>query len=267
MPARLFCELPRKYWVCAFVLALFLSSVLVGCGSGTTGNGSGPTWQYTAMGDSLAAGLLAEMGYVPRYATYLNTDTSSTITTLNLGIPGWQSGDLLNALQNDPVFRNQVSGAQVVTWDIGGNDLSGPHDSYVNNTCGGPDNQDCLRSAVSTFETNWDAIVVELLKLRDPSKTILRTMDIYNPYVAADMQAGRFATIEPYLDQVNNHIADNAKANNIPVAAVHTAFNGADGTQDPIALGLIAADGFHPNDAGHKVIADQLRALAYAPLH
>jgi lysophospholipase L1-like esterase len=170
-------------------------------------------------------------------------------------------------LQNDPVVRKQVSDAEIVTWDIGGNDLANAHDSYVNNTCGGPDNQDCLRSAVSTFETNWDAIVVEVLKLRDPNKTILRTMDIYNPYVAADMQAGRFTTIEPYLDQANNHIADSGKANDIPVAAVHTAFNGADGTQDPGTLNLIAVDGFHPNDAGHKVIADQLRALAYAPLH
>jgi lysophospholipase L1-like esterase len=265
MPATQYCNFKRKFWVCAFVL--FLSFVPVGCGSGTTGNGSGPTWQYAAMGDSLAAGELAQLGYVPRYATYVNTDTGATVTTLNMGIPGWQSGDLLNALQNDPVFRNQVSGAELVTWDIGGNDLSGPHDSFVNNTCGGPDNQDCLRSAVATFETNWDAIVVELLKLRDPSKTILRTMDIYNPYVAADTQAGRFAIIEPYLDQVNNHIHDNAKANNIPVAEVHTAFNGADGTQDPGTLNLIAADGFHPNDAGHKVIADQFRALAYAPLH
>jgi len=30
---------------------------------------------------------------------------------------------------------------------------------------------------------------------------------------------------------------------------------------------LIASDGFHPNDAGHKVIADQLRMLQYKPLH
>ena len=86
---------------CAFVL--FLSLVPVGCGSGTTGNGSGPAWNYSALGDSLAAGALAQLGYVPRYATYVNTDTSATVTTLNLGIPGWQSGDLLNALQKDPV--------------------------------------------------------------------------------------------------------------------------------------------------------------------
>ena len=255
-----------KYWISFFVL--FFLFVPVGCGSGTTGNNPGaPTWQYSALGDSLAAGALAQEGYVPRYATYVNTDTGSNVTTLNLGIPGWQSGDLLNALQNDPVFRNQVSGSEIVTWDIGGNDLANAHDNFTQGTCGGPDNQDCLRSAVSTFEPNWDAIVTEVLKLRAGRQTILRTMDIYNPYVASDMKSGIFTTIEPYLDEVNNHIRDNAQANAIPVAAVHQAFNGADGTQDPIAAGLIAADNFHPNDTGHKVIADQLRVLAYAPLH
>ena len=48
-----------------------------------------------------------------------------------------------------------------------------------------------------TFETNWDAIVVELLKLRAPGTTILRTMEIYNPH-AADTTSGLFITIEPY---------------------------------------------------------------------
>jgi lysophospholipase L1-like esterase len=245
-----------RYWL-AFVV-LFFTLVPVGCGSGTTGNSStAPTWQYTALGDSLAAGALAQQGYVPRYATYVNTDTGSNVTTLNLGIPGWHSGDLLNALQNDPI----------VTWDIGGNDLANAHDSFVQKTCGGVDNQDCLRTAVTTFQTNWDAIIVELLKLRVPSQTILRTMDIYNPYVAADTTSGMFATIEPYLDQVNSHIQANAQTNGIPVAAVHLAFNGPAGTVDPIAAGLIASDNFHPNDAGHKVIADQLRMLLYKPLH
>jgi hypothetical protein len=107
-----------------FVLFFFFFFVPVGCGSGTTGNNSNaPTWQYAALGDSLAAGALAQEGYVPRYATYLNTDTGSNTTTLNLGIPGWHSGDLLSALQNDPIVRNQVSGAEIVTWDIGGTTL------------------------------------------------------------------------------------------------------------------------------------------------
>ncbi len=265
MPEHRCCTFRSKY--CLQPLVLFLLIALVGCGSGKSGNGPGPNWQYAALGDSLAAGALAQEGYVPRYASYINLDTGSNVIVLNLGVPGWHSGDLLDALQNNALFRGQVSQAQVVTWDIGGNDLANAHDHFVQKTCGGLDNQDCLRSAVATFESNWDLIVVELLTLRDPKKTILRTMDIYNPYVASDMKAGIFTTLEPYLDEVNSHIHANAEANSIPVADVHAAFNGADGTQDPATLGLIAPDGFHPNDAGHKVIADQLRKLAYAPLH
>jgi lysophospholipase L1-like esterase len=73
------------------------------------------------------------------------------------------------------------------------------------------------------------------------------------------MVQGTFSTVEPYLDQVNQHIASSAKANGIPMAQVHLAFNGPNGDLDPVALGLIAIDGIHPNDTGHKVMADALR--------
>jgi hypothetical protein len=83
----------------AFLLSLCLSS----CGSGTAGNNPGAaTWDYTALGDSLASGVLAQEGYVPRYAGYANQDTGSNINTINLGVPGWHSGDLLNAIKTDP---------------------------------------------------------------------------------------------------------------------------------------------------------------------
>jgi lysophospholipase L1-like esterase len=251
-----------------FVVVILFTLLLAGCGSGTTGNNpSAPSWNYTAVGDSLAAGLIAQEGYVSRYETYVNLDTGANVTTDNLGVPGWHSGDLLDAIKNNPIYTNAVGGAQVVTWDIGGNDLANAHDTYVQGNCGGPDGQDCLRNAVTTFEQNWSSILQQMTTLRSTSNTILRTMDIYNPYVASDMKAGIFNITEPYLDEVNNYIHGTATTAGIPVANVHQAFNGADGTTDPGTLGLIAVDGFHPNDAGHKVIADQLRALGYQPLH
>jgi lysophospholipase L1-like esterase len=80
------------------------------------------------------------------------------------------------------------------------------------------------------------------------------------------MVQGTFNTVEPFLDEVNQHIAASAQANGIPMAQVHLAFNGPSGTEDPIAKGLIAIDGVHPNDAGHEAIANALRQLGYAPL-
>ncbi len=255
----------RTRVISAFV-AVVLIPLLVACG-GHVGSGGPQSWQYTAMGDSLAFGILdTQGGYVQRYRTYIQTDTGNTLTLTNLGQNGWHSGDLLNALKNDANFRNAVSSAQVVTWDIGGDDLLHAINQFENGTCGGADNQDCMRSTLATFMPNWDAIITEILALRSKSNTVIRTMDIYNPFVARLMIAGQFNTVEPYLDQVNAHIAQMAAANGIPMAQVHLAFNGPNGTDDPGLKGLLSIDDIHPNDAGHKAIADAFRVLGYSPL-
>ena len=254
-----------RRWLGAVVCLCLV--LLAGCGNGTGSGSNSTNWQYTALGDSLAVGVLdSQGGYVRRYDTYITTDTGVTISLTDLGVNGAHSADLLKSLENDPNFRTRVSSSQVVTWDIGGDDLLHAINLFRNGQCGGADNQDCLRSAVAGFIPNWDAIVQQILSLRDQSSTIIRTMDIYNPFVAELMVDGTFSTAEPYLDQVNQHIASSAKANGIPMAQVHLAFNGPNGDLDPVANGLIALDGIHPNDNGHKVIAEGLRALGYGPL-
>src|SRR5579862_7334209 len=96
-----------------FAAVLGFLTLLTACGAGTTGNNpTAPSWQYTAMGDSLADGLIAQEGYVPRYATYVNLDTGANVTTTNLGVPGWHSGDLLNAIQTDQHFKDEITSAQ-----------------------------------------------------------------------------------------------------------------------------------------------------------
>src|SRR5439155_12421352 len=93
------------------------------------------SWQYTALGDSLAVGILASTGYVPRYQQYLETDNGATVSLTNLGQNGWKSADLLHALLNDPSMRTSLMNAQVVTWDIGGNDLLRARRDYLSGTC------------------------------------------------------------------------------------------------------------------------------------
>lgn len=251
-------------WLVAFVC--FCLTLLPNCG-GSAGSSQSLNWQYTALGDSLAVGVLdSQGGYVRRYRTDIATDTGATVTLTDLGVNGAHSSDLLNSLQNDPNFRNAVSSAQVVTFDIGGDDLLHAIGLFQQGQCGGADNQDCLRSAVATFMPNWDAIVQQLLTLRNKNQSIIRTMDIYNPFVAQLQAQGTFNSLEPYLDQINQHIAASAQVNGIPMAQVHAAFNGPSGTDDPIAKGLITVDDVHPNDAGHQVIAEALRGLGYGPL-
>jgi lysophospholipase L1-like esterase len=247
--------------------------LLVGASQGTTL--AAPTsWDYVALGDSLATGYGAFKGYVPRYEAHIETDTGVAVTRTNLGQNGWTSSQLLSALRNDPTFRRATREAEIVTWNIGGNDLRAARNSYKKGTCGGADNQDCLRAGVAKLKTNWDAITAEVLELRATSNTIVRTMDIYNPYVRTDTISDTwqndggmndFQVFKRYVDEVNYHIATTSYTSGIPYAEVYLTFNGTTGDEDPKSMGYLSFYGVHPNNTGHRIIADELRKLGYIP--
>lgn len=161
-----------------------------------------------------------------------------------------------------------------MTLNIGGNDLRATRNLYLARMCGGPDNQECLRTALVLFKQNWDAIVEKVLRLRRFRRTIIRTMDIYYPYITTDMamdawpedEMTDFQVLNQYLAEANDHIAETSDRFGIPIARVHQAFNGFGGDEDPNIKGYIAFDGLHPNALGHGIIAERFRVLGYAPL-
>jgi lysophospholipase L1-like esterase len=247
--------------------------LLVGASQGTT-LAAPASWDYVALGDSLATGFGAFKGYVPLYEAHVETDTGVAVTRTNLGQNGWTSSQLLSALRNDPTFRRATREAEIVTWNIGGNDLRAARNSYKKGTCGGADNQDCLRAGVAKLKTNWDAITAEVLELRATSNTIVRTMDIYNPYVRTDKISDTwqndggmndFQVFKRYVDEVNYHIATTSYTSGIPYAEVYLTFNGTTGDEDPKSMGYLSFYGVHPNNTGHRIIADELRKLGYIP--
>src|SRR5215217_1719644 len=202
------------------------------------------TWNYVALGDSLAAGVGARQGYVDRYAEYLREDTGARVELTNLGISGQTSPQLLRALRNDASTRRALRSAEVVTYNIGINDLGQARGSYEAGTCGGAQDERCLRTAVEEFEGNWDAITGEILSLRSPDETIIRTAGLgYTP------RAGK--GFEPYLKQVNRHIDASAAESSIPYAEVSLGDEG------------LGPDGLHPDDSGYEAIAGRLQRLGY----
>lgn len=204
------------------------------------------SWDYVALGDSLAAGVGARHGYVDRYAEHLRTDTGARVRVLNLGQPGQTSPGLLRALRNDPSMRRALGGAEVVTFNIGINDLGMAREAYEEGTCGGPYNEECLRVAVREVGENWEAIVGEIMGLRSGRETIILTPGLgYTPRTSA--------FFAPHVREVNRHIATTASAKGIPHAEVH------------LGPGGMGPDGLHPNDRGYGVIADRLRGLGYEP--
>ncbi len=231
---------------------------------------------YTALGDSIAFGAFAPIGrgYVPLYAKGLANDTGASVSLYNLGVPGWTSQDLRNALDTKFVFRLSVFASNVVTFNIGGNDLSAARNRYKAQTCGGATNEDCLGAAVLAVENNWDGILSAVLKLRKSRPTVIRTMTIYNPFVNEDKASDSwppggdgtsdFTILKPYLDILNAYIATASLTKGVLIADVYHVFNGPSGDEDPADKGLLAFDDFHPNANGHAVMTTLLRNLGYA---
>jgi lysophospholipase L1-like esterase len=250
-----------KNWGLVFAAALF--ALLLS----QPARAQGANWQYTALGDSLAAGTGdAQGGYVPRYRDHVRADTGNAVTLNDRGVPGWTSDDLLAALRTDAALRAQIAGSQVVTFNIGGNDLLHALQRYQAGACGGPDNQRCFGETIARFKSNWNAILAQILSLRSTRDTVVRTMDIYNPVVNQLKFFGVFAQVKPYLDDINRHIHLTSTANRVLVAPVYREFNGPNGDEDAAAKGYISGDGIHPSPAGHDAAARLLRQRFYHPL-
>lgn len=252
------------------VLAALTGAVLVGCGIGDDDDSSDSemtappvpeTVRYAALGDSLATGAGAETSYVADYAAWLRSETGSAVEVTNLAVAGWTSRDLLDALTGDPEMRAAVAAAHVLTWDIGGNDMLAALAAFLQGTCGGIDGQDCVRDAVDTAVDNGDAVLDELLRLRDGESDGLRTIGLYLPFMEDPRVAPYLDELRPYLDEFNERLTRSAQERGVEVADVADAFHGADGDRDPVARGLISEDGLHPSDRGHQVIAEHIAAL------
>lgn len=239
------------------------------------GSVSAATWNYTALGDSLAYGYGAtgNYGYAERYRDHLQNDNGVDVQLTNLGVNGWTSSDLLAALKKNSTYRNTVANSDVITLDIGGNDFLGNVDDYIAGTCGGKKNNKCLKKTYKRFKANFKKIIKLTKKLSKKKKPIIRSMDLYLPnttfylnddFVTTDKYPNDFAVINPVLKKLNRLIRQTCRKNKVLYADVHFLYNGSSGTEDPLLKGYISDDLFHPNDLGYQVIADDLQALGYS---
>ena len=209
--------------------------------------------RYVALGDSLASGMGAIDGgrsYADAYAQMLRRRTARKVKLDNLGVPGLTSTELLDSLRNDADVRTAVSEADIVTWDIGGNDLIETAVQISAGRCGGSDGLACLPQARDEFAQRWTGIVDELASLRRSPRVRLQTFTLYRPF--ATVRGVHTDALLRELDARNRIISGSQPR--VQVADVAEAF--ADRQSD-----LIDDDGLHPTRAGHRVIARELLSL------
>jgi lysophospholipase L1-like esterase len=217
--------------------------------------------RYVALGDSIAYGLGVEEptkeGYVYLYHDWLEEKFDKKIKLTNLGVPGWTSTDLLDKLKNNEEFRKAVRKADIITLDIGGNDLL----HAINPFASLEENIIALSQAFVSFQTNYPAILAEIRVLN--SKTQLMVMDYYIPRPYGQPLPLQFIPVIDAMNQVIAYPYFLSTYNVTGVAKVYAAF----GMDSAPFLNISPDDGIHPNAAGHQIISDCFEAVTLTDRH
>jgi hypothetical protein len=203
--------------------------------------------------------------FANRYAKHIEADLGVKVTLHNWCRGSQSSTEMLSVLRDNQDLRNDLREAEVVTFLVSPRHLKSPHYDYISGSCSGPDNQDCLREALTLLKADTDAIFAEILSLCSPSDTIIRPMTYYNFVVNTWKEQGCFEDLNPYWVAHNEHLIQAASDHNVPVARVDLAFNGPNLDEDPSDKGYLS-DGTHPNVEGGFLLADLHRELGYEPL-
>lgn len=217
------------------------------------------SWDYVQLGGSVMC------TFGSRYAEHIEADLGVEVTLHSCCRPSHHSTQLLSLLRNNQELRSDLYEAEVVTFPVSVRYLKDPIQAYGAGTCGGPDNQDCLRKALTLYKKDVDAIIDEMLSLRSTSDTIIRSMTYYNWWVNDWKELGYFDDLNPYWMACNQYLVQAASEHHIPIARVDLAFNGPNLDEDPSDKGYLS-DGQHPNQEGIALMAELMRELGYEPL-
>ena len=217
-------------------------------------------WDYVVLGDSITT------GYPEIYAALIEEDYDGavSITIKDWHIGGQTSSQLLQNIQTNEQMREDIRNAELITIEIPWAGCRGALALSMSSTsCGGDDDQDCLRNCLAIYESDTTAIYAELVNLRSPSEALIRAHDVYLFHTSSAQTYGAFDVINSYWLKGNAHVHATAESYGIPVADVYDAFMGEDGMQAPEENGLVGTDKIHTTFKGQHLIAELLHNLGY----
>lgn len=205
---------------------------------------------YAALGDSLTAGVGACPGFslVPQYRTMTDKRLGRRVQSVNLGITGAATGELLRVVHGSPEVRHILAHADIITITAGGNDLIRAARRYAIQS-----NPESLQQALVQCRENYAKIVHTIRKLKDRSSKpyIIRAVDMYNPLPQIPGAA-------EWVQRLGLHI-ESLECGNFQVARIYHLFVGKEKE-------LLSPDRIHPNAIGYRVMAQQMCLLGYKPL-
>jgi lysophospholipase L1-like esterase len=219
---------------------------------------SGP-YRVVGLGDSVPSGYACGcISYVSLVGQNEAAQAHTTADVSNLAEPSLTTSGLLDQLKDTSV-RRRISAADLVIITIGANDFD--TGSVADASCNGP-GLDCFRSTLDQQAALLTSVFEEVDGLLGNRPATVLVTGYWNVFLDGDVAVARGA------DYVRNSnaltVAENAQIAEIGQAQadtyvdIYTPFKGTSGANDDTFL--LAADGDHPNAAGHRTIAEALES-------
>lgn len=203
-------------------------------------------------------------------AQALGQQTGETVAPVNLSSHDGLTGvRLVDRIKTDPAMRAAVTQGDVVIVTIGHNDT--PWNSS-DDPCDGDTGfnwdlyvGDCITQQAARHGQELDAILAEVLALRNGAPTAIRVTTDYNDVIGDfHLGAGGDEPSKAVIDAFAQETCNVAQSRGAICVDVYHAFNGPDGTAE--ATALLAHDHTHPNADGQQRIADVIIAAGFAPI-
>lgn len=208
-----------------------------------------------SLGDSIAFGygLSTDIGTPSKAAFPYLIGDEADLRVRNLAVSGWQTDDLLAALENNKKFRKAVKHADYVTVAVGSNDFLEALRLANVESGGDPVRFEKLLAQKLAQSDVFDNLAEILKEIRSLTDEPIVLYNIYNPFQVND-PVHQFA--DRFLPQINANYALLADAfHDVELADAAAAFG------DKQAKYVIKGD-VHPTAAGQKLLAKiGLRAL------
>ena len=255
----------RRRWGLALLSSLALLAAAFLTAAGTSDPpvprepGARSPLHVVGIGDSVTAGTACDcVDFVRLYAIGL-TERGTPAVASNFGAGGLTATQLLTELQRPGALRSAVADGDVLLVTIGANDLQPELDRWGAGGCPAG----CWSPEVARVAGTVGQIVSTARALHGPGQRVLVT-DYWNVFDDGDEAvAARGAAYLAWSDQLsralNTALCGAARRGGATCVDLYTPFKG-DGSRNPTPL--LAADGDHPNAAGHRLIAGALLAAS-----
>jgi lysophospholipase L1-like esterase len=192
-----------------------------------------------ALGDSITTGYnLGVNNHHPSKDAFPSLiGEEADLRVRNLGVPGWTTVDLLNALKDDK-YRDAIRHADYITLDIGSNDLRAAYAEYETTK-----NMGVLQFKIGQTLERLQAIIVEVRLLTDAPIVLY---NIYNPYPAG---TPIHIASDELLTLINNSISIIAGVYGLAYADAFEAYG-------DNQVEYVLPNDIHPTVAGQGALAD-----------